>query len=89
MKSNLPNEDIYDEKNVLQPFCGCATKPFLKQVLNNPFAPMEGHSSKQHNYVPQQQNHFHGTNVLGLIFKDNTFALGKGHSASQSNTTIS
>jgi hypothetical protein len=28
-----------------------------KASIENPFAPMEGHSSKQH-------NHFHGTNML-------------------------
>jgi len=36
---------------MVAPFYG-ATQPFPKQVLNKPFAPMEDHSSKQH-------NHFH------------------------------
>jgi hypothetical protein len=66
--------------SMVAPFYG-ATQPFPKQVLNNPFAPMEGHSTNNTTIFMGQ--------MCCLIFKDNTFALGKGHSTSQTNMTIS
>jgi hypothetical protein len=39
--------------------------------------------------IPQNNTTTFMGQTCCLIFKDNTFALGKGHSTSQSNTTIS